>query len=48
MYNNETQQVGILDSYFITSSGDGSNTSVVGSCLMAVNHETVKFSWTLQ
>ena len=36
--NNETQQVGVLSSYCLTSNGDGSNTSVVGSCLAAVNH----------
>ena len=36
--NNETQQVGVLDSYCLTSNGDGSTTSVVGSCLAAVNH----------
>ena len=36
--NNETQQVGVLDTYCLTSNGDGSNTSVVGSCLVALNH----------
>ena len=36
--NNETQQVGVLDTYCITSNGDDSNTSVVGSCLAAVDH----------
>ena len=36
--NNETQQVGVLDSYCLTSNGDVSNTSVVGWCLAAVNH----------
>ena len=34
---NETQ-VGVLDFYCLTSNGDGSNTSVVGSCLSALNH----------
>ena len=36
--NNETQQVGVLESHCITSNGDGSNTSVAGWCLAAVNH----------
>ena len=36
--NNESQRVGVLESHCITSNGDGSNTSVVGSCLAAVNH----------
>ena len=36
--NNETRQVGVLDTYCLTSNGDGSNTSVVGSCLVAMNH----------
>ena len=36
--NNETRQVGVLDTYCLTSNGDGSNTSVVGSCLVALNH----------
>ena len=36
--NNETRQVGVLGSYCLTSNGDGSNTSVVGWCLAAVNH----------
>ena len=36
--NNETQQVGVLSLYCLTSNGDGSNTSVVGRCLEAVNH----------
>ena len=36
--NNETQQVALLDTYCLTSNGDGSNTSVVGSCLVTVNH----------
>ena len=36
--NNETQQVGVLDSYCLTSNGDGSNTSVVGKCLESMNH----------
>ena len=34
---NETQ-VGVFDFYCLTSNGDGSNTSVVGLCLPAVNH----------
>ena len=34
---NETQ-VGVLNLYCFTSNGDGSNTSVVGRCLVAVNH----------
>ena len=34
---NETQ-VGVLDYYCLTSNGDGSNTSVVGLCLAALNH----------
>ena len=36
--NNETQQVGVLSSYCLTSIGDGSNTSVVGRCLVVLNH----------
>ena len=36
--NNETQQVGVLNTYCLTSNGDGSNTSVVGWCLVVVNH----------
>ena len=36
--DNETQQVGVFDTYCLTSNGDGSNTSVVGSCLVAMNH----------
>ena len=36
--NNETRQVAVLNSYCLTSNGDGSNTSVVGSCLVAWNH----------
>ena len=36
--NNETQQVGVLSSYCLTSNGDGSNASVVGWCLAAWNH----------
>ena len=38
--NNETRQVGVLESHCITSNGDGSNTSVVGWCLAAMNHGT--------
>ena len=34
---NETQ-VGVFNFYCLTSNGDGSNTSVVGLCLPAVNH----------
>ena len=34
---NETQ-VGVLNFHCLTSNGDGSNTSVVGKCLPAVNH----------
>ena len=34
---NETQ-VGVIDSYCLTSNGDGNNTSVVGLCLAAQNH----------
>ena len=36
--NNETRQVAVLESYCLTSNGDGSNTSVVGWCLVAWNH----------
>ena len=36
--NNETQQVGVLDTYCLTSNGDGSNTSVVGWCLVVFSH----------
>ena len=36
--NNETQQVGVLNTYCLTSNGHGSNTSVVGRCLVVVNH----------
>ena len=37
--NNETREVGVLDSYCLTSSGEGNNTSVVvGRCLAAVYH----------
>ena len=32
--NNETQEVGVLKWYCLTSNGDGSNTSVVGRCLV--------------
>ena len=31
--NNETRQVGVLRTYCLTSTGDGSNISVVGKCL---------------
>ena len=34
---NETK-VGVFNIYCLTSSGDGSNTSVVGTCLATVNH----------
>ena len=36
--NNETQEVGVLDSLCLTSNGDESNTSVVGKCLTALHH----------
>ena len=36
--NNETQEVGVLSSFCLTSSGDGSNTSVVGRCLVVLHH----------
>ena len=36
--NNETLQVGVLDTYCLTSNGDGSNTSVVGWCLVIFSH----------
>ena len=36
--NNETQEVGVLSLFCLTSSGDGSNTSVVGRCLAALYH----------
>ena len=36
--NNETQKVGVLDSYCLTSTEDGSNTSIVGRCLAALYH----------
>ena len=36
--NNETQEVGVLGSYCLTSSGDGSNTSVVGRCLVVLHN----------
>ena len=35
--NNETQEVGVLSSFCLTSSGDGSNTSVVGRCPMVLH-----------
>ena len=38
MCNNETKEVGVLDSFYLNSSGDGSNTSVVGRCLAALTH----------
>ena len=41
--NNETRQVGVLDTYCLTSNGDGSNTSVVGRCVEAVNHRKKLF-----
>ena len=41
--NNETQQVGVFQTYCLTSNGDGSNTSVLGSCLVAWNHGEVLF-----
>ena len=37
--NNETRKVGVLGSHCLTSSGDGSNTSVVGRCLVVLHHE---------
>ena len=36
--NSKTQEVGVLDTYCLTSNGGGSNTSVVGRCLAVVNH----------
>ena len=36
--NNETQEVGVLGSYCLTSTGDGSNMSVIGRCLAAIAH----------
>ena len=36
--NNETQEVGVLRSYCITSSEDENNTSVVGRCLVVLHH----------
>ena len=36
--NNDTQEVGVLNSYCLTSNGDGSNSNVVGRCLAAVGH----------
>ena len=36
--NNETQEVGVLSSFCLTSSGDGSNTSVVGRCPMVLHN----------
>ena len=36
--NNETREVGVLRSYCITSNGTGSETSVVGRCLVALHH----------
>ena len=36
--NNETQEVGVLHSYCLTSYRDGSNTSVVGRCLVVLYH----------
>ena len=36
--NNETQQVGVLDTYCLTSNGDEINTSVVGWCLVVFSH----------
>ena len=38
MCNNDTQEVGVLNSYCLTSNGDGSNSNVVGRCLAAVGH----------
>ena len=37
--NNEIREVGVLGSHCLTSSGDGSNTSVVGRCLVVLHHE---------
>ena len=36
--NNETQEVGVLASYCLTSNGDANSTSVVGRCLATVHH----------
>ena len=36
--NNETQEVGVLAAYCLTSNGDTNSTSVVGRCLAVVNH----------
>ena len=37
--NNQTQEVGILGSYCLTSTGDGNNTSIIlGRCLAAIAH----------
>ena len=36
--NNETQEVGVLSKFCLTSSGDGSNTSVVGKCLVVLHN----------
>ena len=36
--NNETQEVGVLGLYCLTSYRDGSNTSVVGKCVAALHH----------
>ena len=39
--NNETREVGVLGSFCLTSSGDGSNTSVVGRCLVVLHNGQV-------
>ena len=36
--DNETQEVGVLINFCLTSSEDGSNISVVGRCIAAINH----------
>ena len=36
--NNETQQVGVIQPYCLTSNGDESNVSVVGACLAALSN----------
>ena len=43
--NNETQEVGVLAAYCLTSNGDANSTSVVGRSLVVTNHGDRLLSW---
>ena len=43
--NNETQEVGVLAAYCLTSNGDTNSTSVVGRSLVVTNHGDRLLSW---